>query len=254
MNHAIDCYDSGITPTHIYDINILEAMRLADISQNKVDTTTICNCWCKTSILPISLLNPKSNTCPTVPISSLINADSVEIALATVEKEVSDSLSHLEKIGVLHIQNWMALTELLNLEDENVMHDDKSDKDICQAVLEQHQAEENGEMNSGDGNKAIEVKEKPAYQDALQAALMLKEYIADIDRFACKLKAMLQSLDIRLTSINSIHFKQLQLWIILLQKAHCYKLCMFRYTIILSELNKKLRNDHIIIFILTYKL
>ena len=49
---AIDCYDEGITPANIYGINQLQAMRLADVAWNEVDTTTIKNCWKKAGILP----------------------------------------------------------------------------------------------------------------------------------------------------------------------------------------------------------
>ncbi|KAG6887083.1 hypothetical protein C0992_000852, partial [Termitomyces sp. T32_za158] len=102
----------------------------------------VCNCWRKTEILPNSLLNDGPAAAPTVTITSLINADPVETALAAAEQEVSNLLSHLEKIGVLQPQNQMALDELLNPIDENIMHNDGTDKDICDTVLEQHQAEQ----------------------------------------------------------------------------------------------------------------
>jgi hypothetical protein len=41
MNCAIDHYDSDISPANIYDIDILEAMCMADIAWNEVDITTI---------------------------------------------------------------------------------------------------------------------------------------------------------------------------------------------------------------------
>ncbi|KIK75251.1 hypothetical protein PAXRUDRAFT_786828, partial [Paxillus rubicundulus Ve08.2h10] len=38
---SIDLYRAGIIPTHVYDINQLEAMCLADETWNEVDTTMI---------------------------------------------------------------------------------------------------------------------------------------------------------------------------------------------------------------------
>ncbi|KIK72255.1 hypothetical protein PAXRUDRAFT_84978, partial [Paxillus rubicundulus Ve08.2h10] len=36
---SIDLYEAGITPTHVYDIDQLEAMCLADKAWNEVDIT-----------------------------------------------------------------------------------------------------------------------------------------------------------------------------------------------------------------------
>jgi hypothetical protein len=52
IQHAINCYDNGITSAQIYDINQLQAMRLAATAWYKVDATTIWNCWYKSGILP----------------------------------------------------------------------------------------------------------------------------------------------------------------------------------------------------------
>ncbi|KIK76974.1 hypothetical protein PAXRUDRAFT_17817 [Paxillus rubicundulus Ve08.2h10] len=41
INRAIHLYEAGTTPSQIYDIDQLEAMRLADDAWNEVDTTTI---------------------------------------------------------------------------------------------------------------------------------------------------------------------------------------------------------------------
>ena len=40
IQQAVDCYDGGITPTEIYDINQLQAMHLADLAWHKFDSTT----------------------------------------------------------------------------------------------------------------------------------------------------------------------------------------------------------------------
>lgn len=41
IHRAIDLYEASITPSKIYDIDQLEAMRLAEDAWNKVDATTI---------------------------------------------------------------------------------------------------------------------------------------------------------------------------------------------------------------------
>ncbi|KIK77896.1 hypothetical protein PAXRUDRAFT_165457 [Paxillus rubicundulus Ve08.2h10] len=73
-NCTVDCYKAGFTPSHIYNIDQLEAMQLAQDAWNEVDTTTIQNCWQKASIFPDSVPSPSQ---PTLPISSLIHPTDV---------------------------------------------------------------------------------------------------------------------------------------------------------------------------------
>jgi hypothetical protein len=70
IQRAISRYDEGITPSEIYDINQLKAMRLADAAWRNVDATAIRNCWKKAGILPET--TPPSTTIaqPSIPISS----------------------------------------------------------------------------------------------------------------------------------------------------------------------------------------
>ena len=59
----------GITLTDIYNINQLQAMRIAHAAWHDVNTTTIQNCWCKAGILP----EVESSSCtihPLIPISA----------------------------------------------------------------------------------------------------------------------------------------------------------------------------------------
>ncbi|KAG6839566.1 hypothetical protein C0991_001449, partial [Blastosporella zonata] len=178
-------YDAGITPADIYDIHILDAMRMADMAWADVDTTTIHNCWRKSGILPPSLLNPSNtipNTDPAVPISLLLNNDPVDAALASSAEQITKSLAHLKARGVLHTKNMMSLSELLNPAGENLIHDDSTDKDICEAVLERHEGEQNQEKNGGDDDgEAAVLRPKPLRQNALQAAATLKDYIMDVN-------------------------------------------------------------------------
>jgi hypothetical protein len=102
MDCGINCYNSDIPPADVYNIDILNAMQLADIAWNEVDTTMIHNCWQKPSILPNTLLNPDST--PAIHISSLLNNKPANPVTAA-EKGVSASLDHLEEIGVLQQGN-----------------------------------------------------------------------------------------------------------------------------------------------------
>jgi hypothetical protein len=100
MNQAINCYDNGICPAHICDINIFEAMCLANIAWKEVDMTTIHNCWQKTKILPDILFNPTPLTTPAVPVPSLLN-NNLKYSMQAAAEELSHSLFHLERISVL---------------------------------------------------------------------------------------------------------------------------------------------------------
>ena len=105
---AIDRYDNGITPSLIYDINQLEAMRMADLAWHEVDTSTICNCWCHAGILPEASASAELPA-PSVPVASLLNT----------EQDIRESLDLLEQKEVLSRQNCMSIDELLNPDLEN---------------------------------------------------------------------------------------------------------------------------------------
>lgn len=210
MNRAIDRYDSNISPAHIYDINILEAMRMADVAWKEVDTTTIRNCWRKTGILPDILLNPASSTTPAVPVSSLLNNDHNDNhndLIEAAEKDVSDSLSHLERIGVLQPRNRMDLDELLNPANERNMYDEGTEEEIYRAVLERRKAEQQREKNAGDGDPDEIAEIKPSRKEALAATSTLSKYVADLDEpFARKLEVNLAKFgrQTRLNASNSL--------------------------------------------------
>ncbi|KAG6871475.1 hypothetical protein C0995_004294 [Termitomyces sp. Mi166 len=184
-------WEHDVSSADIYDINILEAMWMANIAWNEVNTTTICNCWCKSSILPESLFNPASttSTVPSVSVSSLLNNDPVDTAIAAAEKELANSLSHLEQLSVLQPSNRMALHELLNLVNKNGMHN-------ASGIMEHVESEETREMNGGDVEDLnalfTDAELKPACCEALKAALTLQAYMADLNEpFACELEDIL---------------------------------------------------------------
>jgi hypothetical protein len=112
IRRAVDRYDEGITPANIYDIDQLQAMRLADIAWNEVDTTTIKNCWKKAGILPDTL--PVPSRPPTVPVSALIEG------VVRAENELNEALDQLQSTGVLHQKNRMNIEFLLNSPEENL--------------------------------------------------------------------------------------------------------------------------------------
>ena len=45
IERSINRYDEGITPGNIYNINQLQAMRLADLAWHDVSILTLQNCW-----------------------------------------------------------------------------------------------------------------------------------------------------------------------------------------------------------------
>ncbi|GAW02276.1 DDE-domain-containing protein [Lentinula edodes] len=154
IERSIDRYDSGISPMNIYDINQLEAMRLAEAAWREVNTTTIIHCWQKAGILPDSDSLPSSvPTNVSVPISSLITEDSsADDPIACAEKNVEDTLDLLEETGVLQRSNRMTIDSLLNPEREKIMvtADESTDEEICKAVLHARAAEEDTVINGGD--------------------------------------------------------------------------------------------------------
>ncbi|KAG6864117.1 hypothetical protein C0991_012351 [Blastosporella zonata] len=205
MNRAIDRYDGGLSPGNIYNINILEALRMAHQAWNEVDSTTIRNCWRKADILPNSL-----DSCPTplpvISVSSLLNSDPVDDGIAAAEKEVTDTLSNLEERGILHTRNRLTLEELLNPVSERVILSGSED-DIYQAVMERVEGEQNQEINGGDDGD-IDIIPKPTRGDALKAASLLQEYVLDMDEsFAREMEAILAKFgrQTRLAEVKSLH-------------------------------------------------
>ena len=143
IQHAIDRYDVGITPSDIYNIDQLEAMRLADRAWYEVDTTTIRHCWDKAGILPH--MDSSAPAQPIVPISSLLHTPSHnQDPITAVEDVLRGALDNLELTGLVHSMNRMDLDNLLNPFEESQVIEETSDEEICQAVLAAHKAQEEG--------------------------------------------------------------------------------------------------------------
>jgi hypothetical protein len=192
IQHAIDCYDDGVTPADIYEINQLQAMRLAATAWYQVDTTTIRNCWHKSGILPEFSLTPIQP--PAVPISALIhNASLPEDSIKHAENNVQDALDKLITRGALQVKNQIDIESLLNPRIEVQTTEEVSDEEIYQAVIDAKKAQENMEINGRDdiGTDA-HVEPHPTLHEVLQAASVLGRYIEESnDPNACKLESIL---------------------------------------------------------------
>ncbi|KAJ3018432.1 hypothetical protein NUW54_g336 [Trametes sanguinea] len=189
IERAINRYDSGVTPTSIYDINQLEAMRLADAAWREVDATTIRHCWRKAGILPdfdsLSIMPSK----PTISVASLLQSDP-PTPVAQAEKAVENALDSLVLTGALQPTNRMDVNSLLNPQIENEIFSEVSEQEIYEAV-------QGAEAESGDSNdNTIELIENPpTRREALQAASVILRYASTMDNpSARKVEAALASL------------------------------------------------------------
>ena len=210
IQRAINNYDQGITPAEIYDINQLQAMRLADLAWREVDTTTIRNCWRKAGILP-DICNASTPVQPAVPISSLLNNPlpaSEPDRIANAEKQVEHALDALTEKGVLQKSNRMDIESLLNPAGESHVLSETSDREIYQAVMDAAEARENSEINGGDDiDGDVAIRPRPTRREVLQAMSTIGLYIEDLnDPIARKIEAVLGSfnMQVRLDEVNAM--------------------------------------------------
>jgi hypothetical protein len=169
VQRAIDRYDSGITPSEIYDINQLEGMCLAQTAWHEVDASTICHCWLKAGILPDSAFS--TNTVPPrIMVSSLLCAND---PIQSAERNVESSLDELEQTGVLQHANRLMLNDLLNPEPERQVIEHTTDEEIFHAVMASRAAEEDMELVGGaddDDDDAV-IPPWPSRKAALEEGL-----------------------------------------------------------------------------------
>ena len=140
IQRAVDRYDEGITPAQIYDINQLQAMRLADLAWREVDTTTIRNCWKKAGILPESDFFLSRTIQPVIPVSSLLQLENPSLEMnpvAQAERQVEAALDDLVATGALQKKNRMDIEALLNPEGESLNMMETSDREIYQLNIKQ---------------------------------------------------------------------------------------------------------------------
>ena len=200
IQRAVDCYDEGISPAQIYDINQLQAMRLADLAWRDVDTTTIRNCWRKAGILPESDSTP-SRTELIIPVSSLLQKSSQMNPAAEAERQVEAALDDLVATGALQKTNRMDIEALLNPEGESQILTEASDKEIYQSVMDAIKARENIDINGGDDVDAIQVPTDPfpTHRDVLKAVSTIRRYIEDLnDPIARKMEALLGTFNMKI--------------------------------------------------------
>ncbi|CDO68935.1 hypothetical protein BN946_scf185000.g78 [Trametes cinnabarina] len=191
IERAIDRYDAGTTPSEIYDIDILTAMRLADAAWREVDTTTIRHCWRRAGILPES---PPAIPSPAIPVTSLLNQpeddrDPVHEAEAAVAK----ALDSLVRTGALQRSNQMDLDSLLNPAIEKVaFNGDTAEEEIFEAMQEATERAQDEEEDEEDEDEPMEVL--PTQREALAAAAVLTRFsMAQNSPAARKLEEALRS-------------------------------------------------------------
>ena len=142
---AINQYDTSTTPSKIYNINQLKAMRIVQTAWREVDASTIQHCWVKASILPDSAFPTNSLSPPCIMVSSLLCTDPIQ----SVERNLEGFLDDLEKTGVLQHVNHLQVNDLLNPEPERQVVEHTTDEDIFRAVMASRAAEENMELVGG---------------------------------------------------------------------------------------------------------
>ena len=199
IRRSIDYYEAGVTPSQIYELDQLEAMRLANAAWQEVDATTIWNCWHKAGILPDALFSSSSSLPLTIPISSLIcGQNTVQDPVSEAERELSNALDDLESTGALQPSNRMSIKSLLNPPGESSTMDKTTDLDIFHAVMETRNGqgrESDSHGISGDESDTLPpVKRRRTRKEALQAALVVQEFLQELNiPYARHLEAELHS-------------------------------------------------------------
>ena len=193
IHRAIDRYDEGITPADIYEINQLQAMRLADLAWRDVDTTTIRNCWHKAEILPETDAPSIRTNHPLIPISSLLNHSSSQTdPVAHAERQVEAALDDLVATGALQKTNRMDIESLLNPVGESHVLTETSDIEIYQAVIDAIDARANIEINGDGGDDDVPLDPRPTRRDVLKAVSTITRYTDNMNEsIARKLEALL---------------------------------------------------------------
>ncbi|CAK5276393.1 unnamed protein product [Mycena citricolor] len=151
MQRSLDHYDSNISLAHIYNINQLEAMRLADQAWRKISQTTIANCWIKSGILPDKSTEVRM---------------AAELALEAEEEKACEKL--LEVLDA---------AELINVANEMSIHDGCTEEEIYNAVMDVAKASQDQEANGGDDNDCNVILPRPSRNKALQAVQVLQQYL-----------------------------------------------------------------------------
>ena len=180
IQRSINRYDSGITPSEIYNINQLEGMRLAQTAWHEVDTSTIRHCWLKSGILPDSVFQTNNLPAPRITVSSLLCADD---PVKSAERAVESSLDELQQTGVLQQVNHLKIEDLLNPEPERQVTEDATDEEIFHTVMARCAAGEDIDVVGGvdDEDDDAEILPHPSRRAALEATATLERYVSILD-------------------------------------------------------------------------
>lgn len=213
IDRAIDRYERNVPTSFIYDIDQLEAMRLAEVAWDGVSSETIQNCWLKTGILPQNLST--TLPAPSVSILSLLNPTNID-PIACAEKEVVELLTQLERTGVVKRANMMDLGQLLNPEMENKLIDDVSDVEIFEAVQSGQKTKWvegalaavgglGGLRDDDESDSEVAALDKPSRAAALEASSVLQRFLSDFDdQFSRQFRASLAKFG-RQTRLEQVH-------------------------------------------------
>jgi DDE superfamily endonuclease len=193
IQQAINCYDEGITPANIYEISQLQAMQLAELAWQDVNTTTIRNCWHKAGILPEMYSSSTCTNQSSIPISMLLDHPSSQMDSVThAEKQVEAALDDLVTTGALQETNRMDIDSLLNPVGESHNLTETSDNEIYQVVINAINACANIEINSRDDVDDVFLEPHPTRRDLLKATSTITQYTEEMDDpIARKLEALL---------------------------------------------------------------
>ena len=212
IQQAIDRYDEGITPSKIYEINQLQAMRIAEAAWRDVDSTTIQNCWHKARILPETCQPSHTpHTAPlTIPIATLVHdATSQMDPITHVEKQVEFALNDLVSRGVLQHQNQMDITALLNPHGKSYVLTEANDNDIYHAMMDAIDTCKNIDHNGGDDvDQDGPIEPCPSRREVLTAVSTILQYVANLnDPLARKVEGLLGSLTrlLHIDAARSMH-------------------------------------------------
>lgn len=168
---SIDRFDAGVHPSKIYEINQLEAMRLADIAWLHVKPEVHRNCWRKAGILPPQD-SVRENTPPPNPV---MNIDHLLNPAQSAEQELETEINQLVDRGCLQKRDRMSLEEILDPEGEHGSGvQTRTDEEIVEAL--QKVSVDSEVTDVEDQEAEIRVVGR---SEALEAANTLRCFISD---------------------------------------------------------------------------
>ena len=187
MERALDRYDEGLSPAIIYDIDQLEAMRLADLAWDTVKQSTIRNCWVKSGILPDPPTRGDTASPETAPAPA-------EEPAASAETELVEVLDQMQSRGIIQRSNRVDLEDLVNHPGEQILIDLTTDEELKEAALSRRANEQDMDINGGDNGNEESISLVPTRRDALAAASTLRLFVHHNEgEFSRKLEVLLAS-------------------------------------------------------------